>query len=208
MLLPSMEFNEVQKEVMRDYEIILRKATFHGRKLWRIYRNNRISRYRKAFDYTSKYGNTWFYTIEVEQKSVTYLIVLVAYYYTQKGLFAYMVTPELKLMGYTGHFFKRYRERMGKDTLDSLETMKEYFMNNPMMYYENLDQDDPDYQAIFITIPDGVALGVKRKEGVVFNTFLSNEMLRPGQIKTHASNKDILNRYIKDNYKGDWYHHD
>ena len=110
MIVPSMSFEEMRKEIEKDFEILYRKAKFVTRKV--EHDNSPLSNKRiiKYFDYYSKYKNTWIYKVDISKK---YNIVsFMVYFYGDKGLNAFeKLTNGESICYFTAHFFRRFNER-------------------------------------------------------------------------------------------------
>ena len=196
MLVETMSFEEIRAEILKDYhsEINGRAVGLYPKyerylkaRLDKIPSANkrRAARYPKAYQLKSASKNNWL--IIFDRDRLDYLTTFICYYYTAKGLKAYMklAPPEnTGLITYTGHFFKRYRERLNLEHVNPVDGLKRFFTNNPHGVTHPTGEPIADgVHPVSLYLPDGLGLGFKDDNIrlVTINTFLSNNELKGNQ---------------------------
>lgn len=207
-----MSFEEIRAEILKDYhsEINGRAVGLHPKyerylkaRLDKIPSANkrRAARYPKAYQLKSASKNNWL--VVYDRDRLDYLLTFVCYFYTAKGLKAYMklAPPEnTTLIACTGHFFKRYRERLHLEHTNPMDGMIRFFTHNPIVYNKNIGEPIADgVHQVFSRYPEGLGLGFKDDNiGLVtINTFLSENELKGNQIGLDTEIREALQaRYI------------
>ena len=122
MLVEAMNYQEITKEVMKDFEKL--RANTEPRlgdgyeKERRKFKIDKSRTYPKAYSVKTASKNTWILFFSKApgrdkyqgQDSTT--VSYVVYYYTSRGLSVINLSSAGYLELYYGHFFKRYNERM------------------------------------------------------------------------------------------------
>lgn len=213
MLVETMSFEEIRAEILKDYhsEINGRATALHPKyerylkaRLDKIPSANkrRAARYPKAYQLKSSTKNNWI--VVYDRDRLDYLLTFVCYFYTAKGLKAYMKfsPPEnTKLAVCTGHFFKRYRERLHLEHVKPIDGLIRFFKYNPIAYNQRIGEPIADgVHQVFARYPEGLGLGFDDENiGLItINTFLSDNELKGNQIGLDTEVKEALQaRYIE-----------
>lgn len=192
-----MSNEEIVKELLYDIEIVKRKAEYSLEMVKRILIKTKSYPFIKAYDYvTPKTKNKWIYVLEIKSKNNSF-VTSVNYHYTDIGLRASMVTSNMDIVFYTGHFFTRYAEREGLNLPSPVDKMKLFFSLNPHINYRIEKQLEVGVFEIFGTVKTGVILGKKIAHNImVCNTYLSNEMLKGNQVDVASEQKAELDYYV------------
>jgi hypothetical protein len=196
MLLPTMTFEEIRKEIEKDYPILLRKMDYVAhdirKKMGKDARKKGIVRY---FDYYSKYKNHWIYKLYISKEEPEGAAMLL--YHNGKGHAGILLTNKMQLIYHTGHFFERYNERarLGLKTLNDI--IRSYMDENTDFQSREIEEIAPGIFKIFCVIPSGIILGMLNKPLMLLkaNTFLSNDMLSKNQIELKAQILNVLEKY-------------
>jgi hypothetical protein len=122
MLVEAMNYQEITKEVMKDFEKL--RDTTEERlgdmydKERRKFKIDKCRTYPKAYPVKTASKNTWILIFSKTPARDKYTgpdtinVSYVVYYYTSKGLAVINRSAAKYLELYYGHFFKRYNERM------------------------------------------------------------------------------------------------
>lgn len=184
MLVPAMSFRETIPEILRDYEIVIRKSYYVGKKLNRDAKKYKKS-YNLIFDYKSKYCNDWFCIVGANKKKFNMTVVL--HYYGKKGFRGVLVTPDRDFSIFPLHFLDRYYERMGLPLLKPVDMLKGFICRNHQMLFEIRNQVADNVFKVIAKAKDGISLGhlVYIEDSRYFhnNTFLTRSMLGSNQEK-------------------------
>ena len=105
----------------------------------------------------------------------------VTYYYGQKGLTVFNISPTSQLQVYYGHFFKRYNERMNRNLSAPIDIVKSFFFHNAYAGFSVIKKHDKDYTIGFSR--EGILLGELQhdKLWLVNKTFVSRDLSRQHQ---------------------------
>ena len=183
MLVPSMTFAEIKKEIYKDFIIVNRKVNYLEQELWRSSRPHGNEKVVKYHDYNSKYKNKWLFRIEATKKS-TYATAMV-YYYNNIGLVGLVPVPEDDLLVYhTAHFFKRFNERQCLNLGTPYEIMRAFINECDEYNLKKLHQFEPGIYKIFCATEYGYLLGTYLQDlgFLKINTYITFAMLKGDQI--------------------------
>jgi hypothetical protein len=198
MLVPSMTFAEIRKEIEKDFPILYRKMGYVTKELAKEHHKEiKKNDYVAYFDYCSKYKNHWIYWISITKYKGLYGAMLL--YHNGKKRSAIAVTYELNIIYHTGHFFDRFNERLKLGFHSFTEIVQYYLAMNNVYRFQELDEIEPDnVYTMFCIIPSGVILGMYNRNLnlIKANTFITNEMM-------HKDQRDLREylRNLFDNYK-------
>ena len=110
MIVPSMNLEEIIKEINKDFPILSRKVHYVEKDLRKkLTKHQRSEGFTKFFDYNSKYKNHWICKIQYAKKEEYSAMMLL--YHTGKSHAAILVASEFEMLYHTSHFFMRYNER-------------------------------------------------------------------------------------------------
>ncbi len=192
-----MSKEEIIKEILFDFDMVKRKSEYVIKDQISELSKTKKYPFVKAYDYvTPKTKNKWIYIIELKTKNDIFQ-TFVNYHDTSIGIRAGLVMTNKEIVFFTGHFFKRFVERGKLDIASPIDKMKEFFTLNPMLSYEDRDELVGGGYEIIGRVKSGVVLGIRNKKNIlVCNTYLSNEMLRNDQTLIANSLKAEIDYYI------------
>ena len=186
MIVPSMTLEEIRKEIIKDFPILFRKVGYVEHDLKKRLTKKQIDDgFTKFYDYNSKYKNQWIYRIRFCKKEVETTVML--HFFDGKGYGGISVTSDFVIVYQTGHFFKRYNERL-KLNLIHLKDIMIAFMNENMVYeFSPYSEPLPGIFSVFGKVKSGTVFGTlnEKLRIIKVNTFLPNDMLNQKQ-------KDLL----------------
>ena len=201
MIVQSMNRKEIFIEVNKDFENVARKANYILPKLRRNLVKSKKTELSYVYDYFSPRKNNWIVCLRVSKKGG---IAISGYAYTKGFLDFYMpcVAGHNRLIHFTRHFAKRYRERFLKDEeIDLVSAMKEYILRNDQaMAFSAFD----DPEKFVSKVIDGITLGTIEwiddyTSLLRENTFLSYDMLRNDQVDLAIDLHERLMKYKDEN---------
>ena len=133
MIVPAMSKAEIIKEMLHDFDIVRRKSVYILKDVQKQLIKTKKYPFVQAYDYvTPKTKNNWIYILEFQNKKDIFQ-TFVNYHYTSRGLMVGLVSNDMEIIFYTGHFFSRFVEREQLDIINPLDKIKEYFKKNPEM---------------------------------------------------------------------------
>ena len=196
MIVPTMSTEEVIKEVQADIAIIMRKAEYtYDQSVRKQLLKTKKFPFVKAYDYvTPKTKNNWIFIIEVKSKSALGR-TFINYHYTSIGIRAVTIANETDFIFFTGHLFSRFVEREKLSVTNPVDKIKEFFKLNIDMNCHLEKKLEGGADEFIAYVKTGVVLGIKNKNVVVCNTYLSNEMLRKDQTLMVKGLKEELENY-------------
>jgi len=184
MLVPSMNFQEIRKEISKDYPLVFRKASFIGRKLYRLLSPKKDQTVCRTFDYTSYNKNNWLYRVFFKNKKEYYQLMV--YHYNNKGLCVYQMYPENDyLLHYTSHFFSRYNERCALNLVKPTDIVKAFINDNCEYLIYKRKVLRAGIRKFFCLTSRGIILGTENEKEKIyhFNTFIPYSALYKRQIR-------------------------
>jgi len=197
MILPTMTFEEVRRELEKDAPIVMRKAYYVSldleKKMGKAGLKQGPIQY---FDYLSKYKNQWIYRLRFTKKRTEISVMMV--YHNGHGHAAVAVSPEDDIVYHTPHFLNRYNERRNLG-LTNYKNIIHAFMNENQIYtWEELEEIKEGVFKVFMQIPSGAVLGTLDKNlwFTKANTYLPNEMLNKTQTERQADMKERIEKYL------------
>ena len=211
MVTESMTYEEIWKEIKKDFSGIIWNKIEEGNKRFRkkiiattVSRVVRLSPMYFQSSITKLNYCLMLYCLGKQDfKRNSALFNLFAYFYKDYGLYAFFPTGKRfeSLSVYTPHFFDRYQERFLKDSsLKRTEVMQIFFLNNYTGVPITLGNEKyPNF--VFLTSKDGVQLGLKYSSDILeLKTFLSQEQLKGDQINIDNENYKKLQKYFIKNF--------
>ncbi len=201
MLVPAMTFEEIRKEIDKDFPIVKRKMGYIADDL-----NKKLSKAQKQnghleyFDYISKYKNHWIIRETITKKSNNFNSLLL--YHNGKGHAAIAVACDNFMIYHTGHFFERYNERLNLGLLALNDIMRAYMNETTRFDVKELEEVEPGISKAFCVIKTGVILGINNTNINMLkaNTFLRNDQLFEDQ-KAFSDELNIEMRKQLEKYK-------
>lgn len=200
MIVPSMTPEELVKEIMKDYEIVQRKAIYLTDSQRRNAIKSKGKHVRRIFDYKSTNNNTWFIIVDYYKKEPTFVVVV--YYLDKHGINGIMVNSDhTSLAHFTPHFLQRYNERFIKDVnFSKVNLLKRFISENRLGCFTEATGNK-----IFTRFKEGIGLGFKIDAHQFtlfsFKTFISNQMIHEGQHTEFIESGRIIEEYWNDMYK-------
>ncbi len=198
MLVPSMNLEEIRKEFLKDYEIVMRKAGYVVKDQQKTRKHSRNKEFDFTYDYYSKYKNYWICNVSSSGKNDISDKHLV-YYYNKTGLVALTYDRVKDILHYhTAHFFNRYNERMKLGLIKPYDIMRHYFDRTNNIMYHHLGEIDAGIHKIFGVAPNGMVLGTHhiRLKFLKFNTFLTEDLLLGDQHERKDFLIKSLDKYL------------
>lgn len=185
MLVPSMSLLEIKKSVYNDYKPEIKNKV---ESIKTAYKAKWIRNGRKDFAETVafpvKSRNNWRITIICNKNNVTTIPYLISQ--DKFGVTAsYLLTdfPEMQLMHFNSHFFKRFRER-GKIDMDKPDQVIKLFFRKNLSLIPCYSPREDGTQQLFVPVHGGVGLGNYHPDTQIceFKTFVDNSLLGQNQI--------------------------
>lgn len=210
MLVENMTIQEVRREL--DAELPdLANTTIRLQKEYERYLKSKLRRinsarqrqlFRSPKTYRFRTAQKNNYLLTFDRDELDYLTTYVVYFQSKKGLTAYMINAPIdwqnircgSLTRYTGHFFKRYRERCQIGNKTPLQVMESFFKKNARVGCIPHEKITDGVHRIYTPIKDGLCLGFSDQEKQLFvlNTFLSFDEMKGDQKDAH---KQIASEY-------------
>ncbi len=205
MILPSMNSEELVREIMKDYQIVNRKGKFELEKLRRPALKSQNRHVTRIFDYKSKNHNNWIIFCDYDMKDPFWFVVV--HFIDKWGLQAYLVDENKRVLyHYSGHFLQRFNERFLHETeLSKTEILKRYLLKNASAYIEVLPDTDKYQNPIFGKSKEGVVLGNVENQGLYsiihVKTFIADDMIFENQQVKFDYTNERYNQYWDEVYK-------
>lgn len=99
---------------------------------------------------------------------------------------------------FKGHLFDRYAERFFGDTsMTTINLMVEFASNNSFIVSRPFSTAVKYKNSYFATVNDGVILGTFTKGYFVYNTFITEEMLKGSEVDYNEFGQQELNKCIE-----------
>ncbi len=195
MILPSMTFDEITKQLYADIAMVERKAGYHAPKWLKAQRNKKIPCV-EAFEYLHpKSKNKWIYFFQSAKDSV--FVTFVNYHNTSIGIRAAMIGNEKQIVLYNGHLFSRFAERENLDIPNPLNKIKAFFKKNPTVVLDKVETGENRWGDRFGKVNTGVVLCQSVNPMLVIcKTYLSNQMQKGQQPIYAIEQQEVLDNYI------------
>ena len=187
MIVPSMSSKELHREIISDFEIVVKKAYYLSLGMRREVVKSKKKYVRRTFDYKTRKYNNWIIVIDYHLKEPMFYSAV--YFLDQYGFNAIRVNSDLRsLTHFTPHFLERYNERFLKhEELSKIELLKRFISENPFDAVRYFPRD-PSRNTIFCRFKEGIGLGDEEilsdigQEILHFRTYITNEMIHEGQL--------------------------
>jgi hypothetical protein len=185
MILPSMNSEELVREIMKDYQIVNRKGKYELEKLRRPALKSRTRHIQRIYDYKSKNHNNWIIFCDYDMKDPLWYVIV--HFVDKWGLQAYLVDEKQRVLyHYSGHFLERFNERFLHETeLSKTEILKRYFLRNASAYIQVVPDTEKYQNPVFGRCKEGIILGYVELSGLYSiihaKTFIANDMIFENQ---------------------------
>lgn len=205
MILPTMNSEELVREIIKDCQIVNRKAKYELEKLRRPALKSRSRHVQRIYDYKSKNHNNWFIFCDYNMKDPLWYVVV--HLVDKWGLQAYLVDENQRtLYHYSGHFLERFNERfLHEPELSKTEILKRYLSKNASAYIEVLPDTDKYQSPVFGKSREGVVLGSVELQGLYsiihVKTFIADEMIFESQQSKFDYTTERYKQYWDEVYK-------
>ena len=153
MLVPSMNNQEIRKELENEFNILNNSSTIV--RFYEEYHRERIrskikkeARHIKYFEIKTKNKNNWVFMLTKDPLKEKYhemkdaVLQYFTYYHSSSGIRVFVIDPKGLIVVYNNHFFNRYRERMNLDIPNLLDVVKLYKEINYGVYFNHLPEKD------------------------------------------------------------------
>ncbi len=151
MIVPSMNVEEIRKEIKKKFPIVFRKANYVAIELGKTLKPKREEKIIRYFDYLSKYKNSWIYKVILTRQRDYY--VFLHYNYDKQGLNAIAVMGDLDdyMFLFTAHCFKRYKERRNLNLVNPTDILRSFMDDNSSFQVQRMGAIGEDFHEIFCT---------------------------------------------------------
>jgi hypothetical protein len=192
MIVSTMTYNELEKEVHADYEELndfaQSKVKVYTKKYKNKFKNLPLFKKSSHFEaeiitHKTSRNNTWYIMMLIYKRGITFSTHLKTE--DKKGYRFISCTSEKFVFIHSGHFFSRYNERyIGESSLKN--TWIQFFVTHPVPVYMHIKYMDAIITSKLLTIfNDGVGLSkkIEKHEIMEIGTFVSYDMLKKDQLK-------------------------
>lgn len=206
MIVPSMNSEELSKEVFQDYKSVLMKAKYLIPSLRRKAIKSKNKNYHQIFDYKTQSRNDWLICVHYYPIEPTFVVIV--YYLDDKGFNAIMVNADKKnLNHFTSHFLDRFNERFLKqENISKLELLKRFITPNSIGSLQFIPDLDNYRNRFFCRFKEGIGLGYTEQVNYSneinhFKTFISNEMIFDSQENSFQVTSEGFKKYWDEMFK-------
>jgi hypothetical protein len=198
MLIDTMNDFEVNREVMKDWNVIIQTT------LVRVvgeYNKERSKRkipkeetYCKVYEFKTARKNNWMIFLSKPPSESKYngdpTYCGITYYFTDRGLRVFKPAAKQGLVVYNGHFFQRYNERVGLGMEEPLMRVKHFFSYNGFATIKIIKRGERELA--MGTVKDGLLLGELTMDRcwTIFKTFITRSLARENQLDLE---NDLIN---------------
>jgi hypothetical protein len=198
MIVSSMTYIEIRKEVQNDLVSVIKKSKYVEAELEKKMKRNKLKTITHIYDYCSPNKNNWIVKMEIGKKKVSRDFV--TYFYIDDKIVAVQVLDIPYILYYTSHFFKRYKERLKLDIIKPEEIIRKYLNDSTNFVPKVLEIVDNNLLKMYIVCNQGTILGTLHTDTFIckMNTFLSSEMLKTDQVEMEKEMKERLRKYTND----------
>ena len=204
-----MTVDEVCRELLLEWESVSRRGLSIAGLFNDELKRKHLTQGAKTVQYVSPRQNTWIYILT---RTDAMRVNPVLYQYNENGISAYHIADRRGhkvIVIQTGHFFKRYHERLHLDIVKPLEIVKHY-MRHTDFYKPAISHDSDEDKCLCMTeVYGGAALGyyIEEKNYLCMKTFVSNEMLGKSQrniLECVRNNDPSLLQQFENAQTGNW----
>ncbi len=187
MLVPSMNHDEICAQVKRESDKI--SETTMLRLMAEYNRERKKQKVKKDSAYPKEYmirtaeKNNWIIFMHkapaIEKYTGEHCIcsLSVVYFYSDKGLKVFLHAGEKVFISFSGHFFKRYNERLNLNLSNPIDIVKQYFRTGLYSQNKIIEKDDATHIIGFAA--DGIQLGLvkNKRTHIEWKTFVSKDLV-------------------------------
>ena len=217
MIVPSMTFKEIHKEVFDDFMSLQNKLEELKNDFKKIVLNGSRYPITKSYDCrTREKKNLFIVEFTALKRSAWKKPILSAYgiYLRPEGKYAVTLSLDLNISTiYPPHFFKRYRERILKDeSISNEDTIRQYFKNSWGFMgaivnedfesvYHCFENDDKNDKISFVAATSqGFCFGEKQDNVNIIKTIITEDMLFENQKRTFYKLRTAFQNSNKERY--------
>ena len=195
MIVPTMNPEEIYREIMRDFEVIKRRGHGSGDLFRREMLRKKLQHEKRAITFKTDHLNEWQIVFSLWPKEIKTAYFLKGW--DKIGKVAYIIhfiNEDKFVVKYNTHFFKRYNERMNLGLTEPDKIINHFFKNNfehHMGQTELLD-DGTRYNTFIYEKGMGIGWEDETKKTIHIKTYISNEILtrRQQSLAEHIKNGD------------------
>ena len=205
MILPTMNSEELVREIMKDYPMVMRKAIYEMQKLRRPALKSRDKYVQRFYDYTTKSNNNWIIMCDYYVKDPSFVVCV--HFVDKWGFQAMMVNFNAEsITHYSVHFLERYNERfLLQPELSKLKLLKSFLSKNATAYAKLLPDSEKYRNPFFVRFREGIGLGfvemIERINIYHFKTFLAKDMIFENQQESFNHTSEWYKQYWDEVYK-------
>ena len=209
MLVSTMNVDEVCRELLLEWEPVSKRGLSLAALFNDELKRKHLTKGAKTTQYVSPRNNTWLF---IFTRTDGTHVNPVLYFYNESGITAYHIAYRREhrlIIIQTGHFFKRYHERLALDMIKPLEVVKYYFRHNDT-YQPAISHTADEHSCLCMTeVNGGAALGyyIEEKNYLCMKTFVSHEMLGKSQkniLECIRINDPLLMQQFETARSGNW----
>jgi len=190
MIVPTMKAGEVYAEVMRDFQILWKKAYITGIHLHNDLRRKKLQHEICCLKFKTPYHNEWDLLFRLNTRGIDRAFYIKSM--DKVGTVAYNLqfrnhgkeNAEKFLIKYNSHFFSRYNERMNLKISEPAQVIRHFFKNNfdSDIGESQLMEDGTRY--IHFVFREGMGIGWQEDatKTIHIKTFISNKTLSEKQL--------------------------
>ena len=185
MIVPTMKAGEVYAEVMRDFQILCKKAYITGIHFQKELLRKKLQHEMRCLKFKTPYHNEWDLLFRLNAAGIDRAFYIKSL--DRFGTVAYNIqfrnegkeNEEKFLIKYNTHFFNRYNERMNLHFNETAQVIKHFFRNNFDFDIgeSQLIEDGTGY--IHFIFKEGMGIGWQEDatKTIHIKTFISNKTL-------------------------------
>jgi hypothetical protein len=184
MLVPKMTPIEIYKEIIEDGTAVLKTVMTKIHLQTLVMKRTHQFKWVETLHIKSARSNNWTVVINIGMgmKDINFYVKTD----DKVGLTAYsvfMMQEIPMLIKYNGHFFKRYRERMGLEEIKPDQVLKKFFKNNIRLTPAYSEMAEDGTMMAMVSLPEGMGLGrfTESCPITVMKTFIAHNTLNKGQ---------------------------
>ena len=198
MLVPSMNLEEIKKEIAKDFSVVFRKATYLEKELKHNLKHRHFEKEIRFHDYLSKYKNNWIIRVEEQKKGS--MVTFITWYYNETGLTAIIpVENNDYLSFYTAGFFKSFNERMQLNLTLPNDIIRAYADENLITEDVKLGYCAKGIYKFYCHTPHGYVLGTcdEYQKFYKIYAFMTREMLKGRQGELEKVMNEEVEKYLE-----------
>lgn len=193
MIVSTMTYAELEKEVQSDYEELSSFVLIKGKVLQRKYKSKfksipllkRSNHFEsEVVIHTSSKNNTWYLLMSIYKKGVNFSAHLRT---EDKNGYRFITTGGDTIYIHTNHFFSRYNERYLEHLNNNINnTWIHFFATHPVPVYTHTKYKDSLITSTLYTVFNfgiGLSTKIENHDIIEVGTFVSYDMLKKNQLK-------------------------